>query len=50
MGAALGFSPQNMADVLAGVAWEASRRTLGGKPDDITVVVAFIEQPEARAC
>ncbi|KQK00458.1 putative protein phosphatase 2C 23 [Brachypodium distachyon] len=60
MGTALGFSPKNMADVVAGVAYEMSRsnerdspysidsrkhrgdRRHGGKPDDITVVVAFI--------
>ncbi|KAL6633931.1 hypothetical protein ACP70R_026602 [Stipagrostis hirtigluma subsp. patula] len=42
MGTKLGFSPQNMADIIAGVAYEASRRSLGGKPDDITVVVAFV--------
>ncbi|VAI58835.1 unnamed protein product [Triticum turgidum subsp. durum] len=60
MGMALGFSPKNMADVVAGIAYEmstsktrdspysADSRRLqgdqrrGGKPDDITVVVAFI--------
>ncbi|KAF8768853.1 hypothetical protein HU200_007417 [Digitaria exilis] len=52
MGTALGFSPTNMAEVLAGFAFEASsvmgRRErgkaffTGGKPDDITVVVAYI--------
>ncbi|KAG2608946.1 putative protein phosphatase 2C 23 [Panicum virgatum] len=42
MGARLGFSAKNMADVVAGVADEASRRTLMGKPDDITVLVAFV--------
>jgi protein phosphatase PTC7 len=38
----LGFSSKNMADVVVGVAYEASRRTLMGKPDDITVAVAFV--------
>ncbi|CAM0945142.1 unnamed protein product [Alopecurus aequalis] len=60
MGTALGFSPKNMADVIAGAAYEISMsavrdspysidsrklrgdRRRGGKPDDITVVVAFI--------
>jgi protein phosphatase PTC7 len=44
VGTRLGFSAKNMADVVAGVAYEASRRTLMGKPDDITVVVAFVVQ------
>lgn len=44
MGTRLGFSPKNMADVIAGVAFELSKRTLVGKPDDITVVVAFVVQ------
>ncbi|CAO2039784.1 unnamed protein product [Urochloa humidicola] len=63
MGTALGFSPLNMAEVVAGFAFEASRCSYrdtpysvmgrrepgqsffsGGKPDDITVVVAFIVQ------
>ncbi|KAK1699009.1 hypothetical protein QYE76_015706 [Lolium multiflorum] len=61
MGTAHGYSPKNMADVIAGIAYEMSRsRTKvspfsteyqkqaagvgfhGGKPDDITVVVAFV--------
>ncbi|XBH78886.1 hypothetical protein VPH35_105001 [Triticum aestivum] len=59
MGMALGLSPKNMADVVAGIAYEMStsktkdspynadsRRIIdhrrGGKPYDITVVVAFI--------
>ncbi|XP_044955065.1 putative protein phosphatase 2C 23 [Hordeum vulgare subsp. vulgare] len=60
MATALGVSPKNMANVVAGMAYEMSmskikdspystdsRRLqggqhLGGKPDDITVVVAFI--------
>jgi protein phosphatase PTC7 len=42
VGTRLGFSAKNMADDVAGVAYEASRRTLMGKPDDITVVVAFV--------
>ncbi|CAL4968097.1 unnamed protein product [Urochloa decumbens] len=48
MGTELGFSPKNMADVIAGVAYEASRRPGGGgKPDDITVVVAFVVPSES---
>ncbi|CAN6238735.1 unnamed protein product [Urochloa humidicola] len=48
VGTALGFSPRNMADVIAGVAYEASRRPGGGgKPDDITVVVAFVVPSES---
>ncbi|KAJ1260536.1 hypothetical protein BS78_10G240200 [Paspalum vaginatum] len=47
IGAKLGFSAKNMADILAGVAYEASRRTLMGKPDDITVVVAFVVQSDS---
>ncbi|GJM85604.1 hypothetical protein PR202_ga02072 [Eleusine coracana subsp. coracana] len=46
MGARLRFSAKNMADVIAGIAFEASKRTLVGKPDDITVVVAFVVQPD----
>ncbi|XP_004955098.1 putative protein phosphatase 2C 24 [Setaria italica] len=61
MGTALGFSPKNMAEVMAAFAFEAARcgnrdtpysvlgrsepgRAFftGGKPDDITVVVAYI--------
>ncbi|CAL5036319.1 unnamed protein product [Urochloa decumbens] len=42
MGTRLGFSAKNMADILAGVAFETSRRILMGKPDDITVLVAFL--------
>ncbi|CAM0945141.1 unnamed protein product [Alopecurus aequalis] len=61
MGTAQGYSPKNMADVVAGIAYEMSRSQTkdspfstesqkqaagdhfhGGKPDDITVVVAFI--------
>lgn len=60
MGTAMGFSPRNMADVIAGFAYEAARCTYrdtpfsilsrkekgtaftGGKPDDITVIVAFV--------
>ncbi|KAK1618351.1 hypothetical protein QYE76_023868 [Lolium multiflorum] len=61
MGTAQGYSPKNMADVVAGIAYEMSRSPTkvspisteyqkqaagvefhGGKPDDITVVVAFI--------
>ncbi|XP_047079629.1 putative protein phosphatase 2C 24 [Lolium rigidum] len=61
MGTAQGYSPKNMADVIAGIAYEVSRSPTkdspisteyqkkaagvefhGGKPDDITVVVAFI--------
>ncbi|WVZ74490.1 hypothetical protein U9M48_022669 [Paspalum notatum var. saurae] len=63
MGTALGFSPKNMSEVMAGFAFEAARCTdrdtpysvlgrgetsnstpsfKGGKPDDITVVVAYI--------
>ncbi|KAJ1280085.1 hypothetical protein BS78_04G204700 [Paspalum vaginatum] len=61
MGTALGFSPKNMSEVMAGFAFETSRCTdrdtpysvlgrretskpsfKGGKPDDITVVVAYI--------
>ncbi|KAF8775786.1 hypothetical protein HU200_004172 [Digitaria exilis] len=44
MGTRLGFSAKNMADIVAGVAYEASRRTLMGKPDDITVIVALVAQ------
>ncbi|RLN11856.1 hypothetical protein C2845_PM09G00640 [Panicum miliaceum] len=44
MGTRLGFSAKNMADVVAGVAYEASRRTLMGKADGITVLVAFLVQ------
>jgi protein phosphatase PTC7 len=60
MGTAMGFSPRNMAEVIAGFAHEAARCAYrdtpysvqsrkekgttftGGKPDDITVIVAFI--------
>ncbi|CAN6215396.1 unnamed protein product [Urochloa humidicola] len=42
MGTTLGLSAKNMADIVAGVAFEASRRILMGKPDDITVLVAFV--------
>ncbi|KAM0909998.1 hypothetical protein ACQ4PT_014454 [Festuca glaucescens] len=61
MGTAQGYSPKNMADVVAGIAYEMSRSPTkvspisieyqkqaagvgfhGGKPDDITVVVAFV--------
>ncbi|KAL6848514.1 hypothetical protein ACP4OV_021808 [Aristida adscensionis] len=60
MGTAMGFSPLNMADVVAAFAHEAARcryrdtpysvekrkhhgtAATGGKPDDITVIVAFI--------
>ncbi|GJM85613.1 hypothetical protein PR202_ga02081 [Eleusine coracana subsp. coracana] len=60
MGTAMGFSTKNMADVIAGFAYEAARcayrdtpysvlsrretgtNFTGGKPDDITVIVAFI--------
>ncbi|KAL6633928.1 hypothetical protein ACP70R_026599 [Stipagrostis hirtigluma subsp. patula] len=60
MGTAMGFSPLNMAEVIAAFAHEAARCTYrdtpysiekrkqqgtaptGGKPDDITVIVAFI--------
>ncbi|KAL6899454.1 hypothetical protein ACP4OV_006203 [Aristida adscensionis] len=60
MGTALGFTPRNMAEVIAAFAYEASRcpdrdtpysvasrkeegtTYVGGKPDDITVVVAFV--------
>ncbi|CAN6238741.1 unnamed protein product [Urochloa humidicola] len=61
MGTALGFSPTNMAEVVAGFAFEAARCSYrdtpysvlgrrepgrscftGGKPDDLTVVVAYI--------
>ncbi|KAK8463294.1 hypothetical protein SEVIR_1G347000v4 [Setaria viridis] len=47
MGTKLGFSPKNMADIIAGVAYErsnqsSSRRLRMGKPDDITVLVAFV--------
>ncbi|RLM54825.1 hypothetical protein C2845_PM10G00710 [Panicum miliaceum] len=49
MGTRLGFSAKNMADMAAGVAYEASRRTLMGKADDITVLVAFLVQPATWA-
>ncbi|GJM85614.1 hypothetical protein PR202_ga02082 [Eleusine coracana subsp. coracana] len=60
MGAAMEFSPKNVAELIAGFAYEAARCSdrdtpysvqsrkergttfTGGKPDDITVVVAFI--------
>ncbi|TVU29098.1 hypothetical protein EJB05_20646, partial [Eragrostis curvula] len=60
MGTAMGFSPKNMADVIAGFAYETARCSYrdtpysvlsrketgstftGGKPDDITVIVAFV--------
>jgi protein phosphatase PTC7 len=58
MGTMEGYSPKNLADVVAGIAYEMSRspkkvstfstkqgnriRFRRGKPDDITVVVAFI--------
>ncbi|KAI4971657.1 hypothetical protein ZWY2020_002571 [Hordeum vulgare] len=58
-GLALSFTPQNMADIIANQAYAAARRTqdtpfsiaareygrdkTGGKTDDTTVVVAFIE-------
>ncbi|CAN6232560.1 unnamed protein product [Urochloa humidicola] len=47
MGTRLGFSPRNMAELIAGAAYEASRRPGGGKPDDITVVVAFVVPSES---
>ena len=46
MGTRLGFSAKNMADMVAGAACEASRRTLMGKPDDITVLVAFVAESD----
>ncbi|KAF8693580.1 hypothetical protein HU200_038983 [Digitaria exilis] len=51
MGTRLGFSPKNMADIIAGVAYErsnqtSSKRLCKGKPDDITVLVAFIVQSD----
>jgi protein phosphatase PTC7 len=51
MGTKLGFSPKNMADIIAGVAYERSKQTRSrrlrkGKPDDITVLVAFIVQSD----
>ncbi|CAD6242086.1 unnamed protein product [Miscanthus lutarioriparius] len=51
MGTKLGFSPKNMADIIAGVAYErskqtSSRRLRKGKRDDITVLVAFIVQSD----
>ncbi|XP_020154241.1 putative protein phosphatase 2C 24 [Aegilops tauschii subsp. strangulata] len=58
-GLALSFTPKNMADIIASQAYAAARRTqdtpfsiaarghgrnkIGGKKDDTTVVVAFIE-------
>ncbi|XP_051196891.1 putative protein phosphatase 2C 23 [Lolium perenne] len=67
MGTAQGYLPKNMADVVAGIAYEMSRsRTKvspfsteyqkqatgvgfhGGKPDDITVVVAFVRDLSTR--
>lgn len=52
MGTVLGFSPKNMADVIAGVAFErsqqpSSRKLRKGKPDDITVLVAFIIESDS---
>ncbi|CAN6172168.1 unnamed protein product [Urochloa humidicola] len=47
MGTALGLSAKNMADIVAGVAFETSRRILMGKPDDITVLVAFVVQSDS---
>ncbi|KAL6635233.1 hypothetical protein ACP70R_027904 [Stipagrostis hirtigluma subsp. patula] len=52
LGTRLGFSPKNMADVIAGVAYERSKqpyvkRLRRGKPDDITVVVAFVVQSDS---
>ncbi|CAL4967300.1 unnamed protein product [Urochloa decumbens] len=52
VGSRLGFSPKNMADIIAGVAYERSREELNrkecrGKPDDITVVVALVVQSDA---
>jgi protein phosphatase PTC7 len=49
MGSRLGFSPKNMADLLVGVAYERSMlpfsvQLVQGKPDDITIVVAFVVQ------
>ncbi|CAO2047285.1 unnamed protein product [Urochloa humidicola] len=49
VGSRLGFSPKNMADIIAAVAYERSKEELDrkeckGKPDDITVVVAFVVQ------
>ncbi|RCV07949.1 hypothetical protein SETIT_1G286200v2 [Setaria italica] len=51
MGTRLGFSPKNMADIIAGVAYERSNQTSSkrlrkGKPDDITVLIAFIVQSD----
>ncbi|EES05885.2 putative protein phosphatase 2C 24 [Sorghum bicolor] len=51
MGTKLSFSPKNMADIIAGVAYERSKQTRSrrlrrGKPDDITVLVAFIVQSD----
>jgi protein phosphatase PTC7 len=47
----LGFSPKNMADIIAGVAYERSNQTSSkrlrtGKPDDITVLIAFVVQSD----
>jgi protein phosphatase PTC7 len=52
MGTRLGLSPKNMADIVAGVAYERSREPLArklcrGKPDDITVVVAFVVESDS---
>jgi protein phosphatase PTC7 len=47
MGTKFSFSPKNMADIIAAVAYKrsnesSSRKLRKGKPDDITVLVAFI--------
>ncbi|TVU03706.1 hypothetical protein EJB05_50737, partial [Eragrostis curvula] len=52
MGRKLGFSPKNMADIVAGVAYErsmqpSSKKLRRGKPDDITVLVAFIVESDS---
>ncbi|WVZ78823.1 hypothetical protein U9M48_026473 [Paspalum notatum var. saurae] len=47
IGTKLGFSAKNLADILAGVAYEVSKRTRMGKPDDITVLVAFVVQSDS---
>ncbi|CAN6208989.1 unnamed protein product [Urochloa humidicola] len=49
MGTRLGLSAKNMADILAGVAFETWRRTLLGNPDDITVLVAFVVHSDSSS-
>ena len=51
IGTKLGFSPKNMLDIIAGVTYERSNQTSSkrlrkGKPNDITVLIAFVVQSD----